>query len=216
MATTIPTGFHRVKAGEVVTPEKGHFYFYSDLKKLYLATGTTVDDMEVYSSNVDDVRYSASAKRITVTFMDGSANLTIDLSIFAEKTQLGDLSDLATTAKTDLVSAINELYSNILEEQSGSQPLWCGRVSSSGVATRNSGTLSITVNRSNEGVYGIKGAPAGRTVIVSPLHYFVGSVSPVTAPHIAVVSQSSTGILTVRTYALDGTLDDFGFSLLIM
>lgn len=215
MATTIPTGFHRVKTGEVATPEKGHLYFYSDIRKLYLATGTTIEDMEAYSSNVDDVRYSPQGKRITVTFLDGKENLTIDLSVFAEKTQLGDLSDLTTTAKTDLVSAINELYSNI-PGGAGVNPLWCGRVSSSGVATRNSGTLTITVNRSDEGVYGIKGVPAGRTVVVSPLYYFVGSASFVKAPHIAVVSQSSTGILTVRMYTLDGTLDDFGFSLMIM
>ena len=177
----VPVGFHRVKAGEVTTFEKGHLYFYSDIRKLYLATGTTVGDMEVYSSKVDDVRYSPQAKKITVTFLNGSEDLTIDLS---------DLSG---------------------------QPLWCGRVSSSGVATRNSGTLAtITVNRSGEGVYGIKGAPVGRTVIVSPLDYFVGSASFVKAPHIAVVSQGSTGILTVRMYTLDGTLDDFGFSLMII
>lgn len=109
MATTIPTGFHRVKTGEVTTFEKGHFYFYSDIRKLYLATGTTVEDTEVYSSSVDDVRYNPSLKKITVTFLDGKENLTIDLSVFAEKTQLGDLSDLTTTAKTDLVSAINEV-----------------------------------------------------------------------------------------------------------
>lgn len=98
----------------------------------------------------------------------------------------------------------------------GVNPLWCGRVSSSGVGIRVSGTLIITVNRSGEGVYGIKGAPGGRTVIVSPLDYFVGSAPLVKAPHIAVVSQSSTGILTVRMYTLDGTLDDFGFSLMII
>lgn len=113
MATTIPTGFHRVKAGEVTTPEKGHLYFYSDLRKLYLATGTTVEDMEAYSSNVDDVRYSPQGKKITVTFLDGRENLTIDLSVFAEKTQLGDLSDLTTTAKNDLVSAINEVLAAV-------------------------------------------------------------------------------------------------------
>lgn len=122
---------------------------------------------------------------------------------------------LQTEDKT-IAGAINELYSNI-PGGAGVNPLWCGRVSSTGVATKNSGTLaSITVNRSGEGVYGIKGAPAGRTVIVSPLDYFVGSASLVTAPHIAVVSQSSTGILTVRMYTLDGTLDDFGFSLMII
>ena len=107
--TDVPVGFHRVKTGEVTTFEKGHFYFYSDIRKLYLATGTTAEDMEVYSSSVDDVRYSPSGKKITVTFLDGRENLTIDLSVFAEKTQLGDLSILTTTAKTDLVSAINEV-----------------------------------------------------------------------------------------------------------
>ena len=107
--TDVPVGFHRVKTGEVTTFEKGHFYFYSDIRKLYLATGTTAEDMEVYSSSVDDVRYSPSGKKITVTFLDGRENLTIDLSVFAEKTQLGDLSSLTTTAKTDLVSAINEV-----------------------------------------------------------------------------------------------------------
>ncbi len=122
----------------------------------------------------------------------------------------------SATAKTLTVRYTSGSSDTIdLSELSG-QPLWCGRVSSAGVATRNSGTLSLTVNRSNEGVYGIKGAPAGRTVIVSPLDYFVGSASLVKAPHIAVVSQSSTGTLTVRMYTLDGTLDDFGFSLMIM
>lgn len=113
MATTIPTGFHRVKAGEVTTYEKGHFYFFSDIRKLYLAIGPTPEDLEVYSSSVDDVRYSPQAKKITVTFLNGGKDLTIDLSVFAEKTQLGDLSSLTTTAKSDLVSAINEVLAAV-------------------------------------------------------------------------------------------------------
>ena len=212
--TDVPVGFHRVKTGEVTTFEKGHFYFYSDIRKLYLATGTTVEDMEVYSSNVDDVRYSPQGKKITVTFLDGKENLTIDLSVFAEKTQLGDLSDLTTTAKTDLVSAINELYSNI-PGGAGVQPLWCGSVSSTGVATKNSGTLSLTVSRSSTGMYSISVVPTGKTVLVSPLYYStVVGLRP--DPHTAVVSQKNTGYISVYMYKLDGSLSDFGFSLLIM
>ena len=120
------------------------------------------------------------------------------------------------TAKTLIVRYTSGTPNTIDLSGLSGQPLWCGRVSSSGVGTRVSGTLTITVNRSNEGVYGIKGVPADRTVVVSPLDYFTGSASFVKAPHIAVVSQSSTGILTVRMYTLDGTLDDFGFSLMIM
>ena len=120
------------------------------------------------------------------------------------------------TAKTLIVRYTSGTPNTIDLSGLSGQPLWCGRVSSSGVGTRVSGTLTITVNRSNEGVYGIKGVPADRTVIVSPLDYFAGSASLVKAPHIAVVSQSSTGTLTVRMYTLDGTLDDFGFSLMIM
>lgn len=215
MATTIPTGFHRVKAGEVTTFEKGHFYFFSDIRKLYLATGSTADDLEVYSSSVNDVRYSPQAKKITVTFLNGSEDLTIDLSVFAEKTQLGDLSSLTTTAKSDLVSAINELYSNI-PGGAGVNPLWCGRVSSSGTATKKSGTLTITAGKSSNGVYAITGVPAGRTVIVSPVHYFAGITVLIPRPHYAVVVQGSTGMLNVRMYDSDGSLSDFGFSLLIM
>lgn len=212
--TDVPVGFHRVKTGEVTTFEKGHFYFYSDIRKLYLATGTTVEDMEVYSSNVDDVRYSPQGKKITVTFLDGKENLTIDLSVFAEKTQLGDLSDLTTTAKTDLVSAINELYSNI-PGGAGVQPLWCGSVSSTGVATKNSGTLSLTVSRSSTGMYSISVVPTGKTVLVSPLYYStVVGLRP--DPHTAVVSQGNTGYISVCMYKLDGSLSDFGFTLLIM
>lgn len=215
MATTIPTGFHRVKAGGVTTCEKGHFYFFSDIRKLYLATGTTPDDLEVYSSSVDDVRYSPRAKKITVTFLNGREDLVIDLSVFAEKTQLGDLSSLTTTANSDLVSAINELHSNI-PGGAGVQPLWCGRVSSSGVATKKSGTLTITAGKSSNGVYAITGVPAGRTVIVSPVHYFAGTTVLIPRPHYAVVVQGSTGMLNVRMYDSDGSLSDFGFSLLIM
>ena len=130
----------------------------------------------------------------------------------------GRVDSVSYNASTKTLTVKNTSGSSNTYDLSGlsGQPLWCGRVSSSGVATRNSGTLTITVNRSNEGVYGIKGAPAGRTVVVSPLDYFAGSASLVKAPHIAVVSQSSTGTLTVRMYTLDGTLDDFGFSLMIM
>ena len=130
----------------------------------------------------------------------------------------GRVDSVSYNASTKTLTVKNTSGSSNTYDLSGlsGQPLWCGRVSAFGVATKNSGTLTITVNRSNEGVYGVKGAPAGRTIVVSPLDYVLGSVSLVKAPHIAVVSQSSTGTLTVRMYTLDGTLDDFGFSLMIM
>lgn len=145
---------------------------------------------------------------------NGGLSLTVTESgPFLEKdTKYGMLE---TEDKT-VLGAINELYSNI-PGGAGVNPLWCGRVSSAGVATKNSGTLAtITVNRNGEGVYGIKGVPAGRTVIVSPVHYFAGTTVLIPRPHYAVVVQGSTGTLNVRMYDSDGSLSDFGFSLLIM
>lgn len=121
MATSIPTGLHRVHSGSLTSFVKGHFYFYYDIRTLYLATGTTAEDLEKYSSGVDSVRYSPSGKKITVTYLDGTPTLTIDLSVFAEKTLLGDLSSLTTTAKSDLVSAINEVAEAVEAGGSGSK-----------------------------------------------------------------------------------------------
>ena len=156
-----------------------------------------------------------STTRMYTISRDNNGELSLTVTEFGPFLERDTKYGTLKTEDKTVLGAINELYSNI-PGGAGVQPLWCGRVSSSGVDTKVSGTLSITVNRSSEGVYGIKGVTAGRTVIVSPLDYYVGSASLVMAPHIAVVSQSSTGTLTVRMYTLNGTLDDFGFSLLIM
>ena len=120
---------------------------------------------------------------------------------------------LETENKT-VLGAINELYSNI-PGGAGVNPLWCGSVSSTGVATKNSGTLSLTVSRSSTGIYSISVVPTGKTVLVSPLNYYtVVGLRP--DPHTAVVSQKNAGYISVYMYKLDGSLSDFGFSLLIM
>lgn len=144
---------------------------------------------------------------------NGGLSLTVTESrpFLEENTKYGMLE---TEDKT-VLGAINELYSNI-PGGAGVNPLWCGRVSSTGVATKNSGTLTITASKSSNGVYAIRGVPAGRTVIVSPVHYFAGTTVLIPRPHYAVVVQGSTGMLNVRMYDSDGSLSDFGFSLLIM
>lgn len=110
MATTTPIGFHRVHSGTLTSFTKGHIYFYYDLRKIYLAVGTTLDDLEEFTSNVKNVAYSPSGKKLTITSMSGNTN-QYDLSELtsAVEKSIGDLSSLTTTAKANLVSAINEV-----------------------------------------------------------------------------------------------------------
>ena len=166
-------------------------------------TGRTFEQGHIYFNEETGILYVALRSGSDVSSLKPFAGRVASVSY-------------SPTAKTLTVRYTSGSSDTIDLSGLSGQPLWCGRVSSAGVATMVSGTQSITVNRSNEGVYGIKGVPAGRTVVVSPLDYFAGSASFVKAPHIAVVSQSSTGILTVRMYTLDGSLSDFGFSLMIM
>lgn len=115
MATEIPTGFHRLNNALMTGPfVKGHIYFNTATGIIYLANGTTFDDLKAFGSNISDVSYNPQTKQLKITKAgDPMIVTTVDLSIFAEKTQLGDLSDLATMAKSDLVSAINEVLAAV-------------------------------------------------------------------------------------------------------
>lgn len=165
-------------------------------------SGQTFNKGHIYFNEETGIPYVALRSGSDVT----------SLQPFAGRVASVSYSATAKTLTVRYISGISEIID--LSGLSG-QPLWCGRVSSAGVATKNSGTLSLTVSRSSTGIYSISGVPTGKTVLVSPLNYFtVAGLRP--DPHIAMVGQRNTGSVSVFMYKLDGSLSDFGFSLMIM
>lgn len=119
--TDTPIGFHRLNTAEMNgTYVKGHVYFNSATGAIYLAKGTAPGDLELFSSDVKSVTYSPSEKKLTIIKKAEGGTITVDMSVFAEKTQIGDLSGLSTENKTDLVSAINEVRASIEAGGTGS------------------------------------------------------------------------------------------------
>lgn len=88
---------------------KGHLYYVKSEGCLYLATGTNTS--ECYSG-IKKVSWSASTQKLTLTPSVG-AEVVVDLSAYAKAALVGDLSGLQTTAKGDLVSAINEVLAAV-------------------------------------------------------------------------------------------------------
>lgn len=114
MATSVPTGFHRVNTAEMEGPFiKGHVYFNSAKGMIYLATGTGADSLELFSSHVKNVTYNPSSETLTITSSPTASNptgiTTISLSAYAKKNMTGELSDLDTENNSSLVAAINEV-----------------------------------------------------------------------------------------------------------
>lgn len=96
------------------------------------------------------------------------------------------------------------------------QPYWYGWVSSTGVATRLGGTGTVSVRSSNTGIYTVTGAGT-RTVMVSPLYRYSGSIAVSPLGCSAMVMQNNLGSVSVRTYRLDGgTLTACAFTMLIL
>lgn len=119
--TDTPIGFHRLNTAEMNgTYVKGHVYFNSATGAIYLAKGTAPGDLELFSSDVKSVTYSPSEKKLTIIKKAEGGTITVDMSVFAEKTQIGDLSGLSTENKGDLVSAINEVRASIEAGGTGS------------------------------------------------------------------------------------------------
>ena len=88
---------------------KGHLYYVKSEGCLYLATGTNTS--ECYSG-IKKVSWSTSTQKLTLTPSVG-AEVVVDLSAYAKAALVGDLSGLQTTAKGDLVSAINEVLAAV-------------------------------------------------------------------------------------------------------
>ena len=88
---------------------KGNLYYVKTEGCLYLATGTNTS--ECYSG-IKKVSWSASTQKLTLTPSVG-AEVVVDLSAYAKASSLGDLGSLNTTAKGDLVSAINEVLAAV-------------------------------------------------------------------------------------------------------
>lgn len=114
MATSVPTGFHRVNTADMEGPFiKGHVYFNSVRGIIYLATGTGADSLEPFSSHVKNVSYNPSSETLTITSSPTVSNptgiTTINLSAYAKKNMTGELSDLDTENNSSLVAAINEV-----------------------------------------------------------------------------------------------------------
>lgn len=88
---------------------KGNLYYVKTEGCLYLATGKNTS--ECYSG-IKKVSWSASTQKLTLTPSVG-AEVVVDLSAYAKAALVGDLSGLQTTAKGDLVSAINEVLAAV-------------------------------------------------------------------------------------------------------
>ena len=104
MATGKKGFFHRVSAlPETLVPND--IYYVKSEGLLFVATSETTS--ECYSG-IKKASWSASTQKLTLTPSVG-AEVVVDLSAYAKASSLGDLGSLNTTAKGDLVSAINEV-----------------------------------------------------------------------------------------------------------
>lgn len=119
MAT--PIGFHRLNTALMAgTFVKGHVYFNSATHKIYLANGTTLQDLEVFTSDVKSATWSPSSQTLTIITMNGSVS-TIDLSVYAKQSTIGSLTNLDTDNKSSVVEAINEVLAAVEAGGTGSK-----------------------------------------------------------------------------------------------
>ena len=108
MATGKKGFFHRVSAlPETLVPND--IYYVKSEGLLFVATSETTS--ECYSG-IKKASWSASTQKLTLTPSVG-AEVVVDLSAYAKASSLGDLGSLNTTAKGDLVSAINEVLAAV-------------------------------------------------------------------------------------------------------
>lgn len=119
MAT--PLGFHRLNTALMTGSfVKGHVYFNSALHKIFLAHGTTVQDLEDFSSEVKSATWNPSSQTLTITKFDGAID-TIDFSVYAKQTTIGSLTNLNTENKSSVVDAINEVLEAVEVGGTGSK-----------------------------------------------------------------------------------------------
>lgn len=120
MATPL-YGFHRLNTALMTgTFVKGHVYFNSALHKIYLAHGTTAQDLEEYTSDVKNAAWNPSSQTLTITKFNGSID-TIDLSVYAKQSTIGSLANLDTDNKSSVVEAINEVLAAVEAGGTGSK-----------------------------------------------------------------------------------------------
>lgn len=121
MATTTPLGFHRLKNGLMSGPFiKGHLYFNSELHKIYLANGTTLQDLEEFTSDVKSATWNPNTQQLIITRFIGTID-TVDLSVYAKQATIGSLTNLETDNKSSVVDAINEVLAAVEAGGTGSK-----------------------------------------------------------------------------------------------
>ena len=96
------------------------------------------------------------------------------------------------------------------------QPLWYGRISSTGATAKRGGTGTIEVSRYATGRYRITGAPNTATVIAVPLSYTAGSDVSTTPQRSSVVITRTSQFFEVNIYNMSDSYYNSYFYLLIL
>ena len=96
------------------------------------------------------------------------------------------------------------------------QPLWYGRISSTGATAKRGGTGTIEVSRYATGRYRITGAPNTATVIAVPLSYTVGSDVSTTPQRSSIVVTRTSQFFEVNVYNMSDSYYNSYFYLLIL
>ena len=96
------------------------------------------------------------------------------------------------------------------------QPLWYGRISSTGATAKRGGTGTIEVSRYATGRYRITGAPNTATVIAVPLSYTAGADVSTTPQRSSVVITRTSQFFEVNIYNMSDSYYNSYFYLLIL
>ena len=96
------------------------------------------------------------------------------------------------------------------------QPLWYGRISSTGATAKRGGTGTIEVSRYATGRYRITGAPNTATVIAVPLSYTAGADVSTTPQRSSVVITRTSEFFEVNIYNMSDSYYNSYFYLLIL
>ena len=96
------------------------------------------------------------------------------------------------------------------------QPLWYGRISSTGATAKSGGTGTIEVSRYATGRYRITGAPNTATVIAVPLSYTAGSDVSTTPQRSSIVVTRTSQFFEVNVYNMSDSYYNSYFYLLIL
>ena len=96
------------------------------------------------------------------------------------------------------------------------QPLWYGRISSTGATAKSGGTGTIEVSRYDTGRYRISGAPKTATVLAVPIYFTASSEMSTTPQRTSIVIARTSQFFDVSIYNAAGSYYNCYFYLLIL